>query len=253
MPPNTTDSNRETVNRLRTKNCEDFNQKKCVAWFKKYSRGSNVELMGPEGVETLCEDLGVETESVSLLVLAWKMGAQHMGYFSLQEWLRGLSALQCDSLSKLKGELGYLHSLMLTSCTFDSIYLYAFDFCRDKDQKGLDRDTAKVMLRLLLGKKWTLLKSFLLFLDQSRYRVLDKDHWCDVLEFSRAVNTDLKNCDSDVTFPVVLREFVEWLKKEREKTKSRDKYCLSLFDLRTGFLTSICQCWFYLVKLFRRV
>ena len=53
------------------------------------------------------------------------------------------------------------------------------------------------MLGLLLGKQWTLLNSFYLFLDQSRYRVLNKDQWCNVLEFSRAVDTDLKNYDVD--------------------------------------------------------
>ena len=53
------------------------------------------------------------------------------------------------------------------------------------------------MLGLLLGKQWTLLNLFFQFLDQSRYRVLNKDQWCNILEFSRAVDTDLKNYDVD--------------------------------------------------------
>ena len=108
-----------TANRSRTKNAEDpsllFNHKKCVAWFKEYSTPGNLEvigkksqwcffcssvfkhrsyILGPEGVETLCKDLMVEPENISLLVLAWKMGAKQMGYFSLQEWLHGLTELQ---------------------------------------------------------------------------------------------------------------------------------------------------------------
>lgn len=29
-----------------------------------------------------------------MLVLAWKLDAQSMGYFTLQEWLKGMSDLQ---------------------------------------------------------------------------------------------------------------------------------------------------------------
>lgn len=31
---------------------------------------------------------------VVMLVLAWKLDAQSMGYFTRQEWLRGMSSLQ---------------------------------------------------------------------------------------------------------------------------------------------------------------
>lgn len=29
-----------------------------------------------------------------MLVLAWKLDAQNMGYFTLQEWLKGMTSLQ---------------------------------------------------------------------------------------------------------------------------------------------------------------
>lgn len=97
------------------------------------------------------------------------------------------------------------------------------------------------MLGLLLGRQWSLLNSFFQFLDQSRYRVVNKDQWCNVLEFSRAVDADLKNYDVDgacnwniflsnhqnintfywVTGPVMLDEFVEWLKVNRGETNNQ--------------------------------
>nr|CAG4648875.1 EOG090X0DAO [Polyphemus pediculus] len=210
-----------TVSRSRSKNSEvalTFNQKKCAALFKEYSTPSSPETIGPEGVETLCKDLGVDPENISLLVLAWKMGAKQMGYFTMQEWLHGLTELQCDSLAKLQAKLSQLHTVLQDSSSFKSIYRYAFDFARDKDQRSLDIETAKAMLGLLLGKQWKLSNPFFLFLDQSRYRVLNKDQWCNVLEFSRAVDTDLKNYDVDGAWPVMLDEFVEWLKNSREES-----------------------------------
>lgn len=96
-----------------------------------------------------CRDLDVEPENIALLVLSWKMGAKQMGYFTLQEWLLGLTDLQlvhqqanntikdlmsflhrCDSLTKLQGRITHLHSLLNDSTHFKSIYRYAFDFSR---------------------------------------------------------------------------------------------------------------------------
>nr|CAG4643492.1 EOG090X0DAO [Ilyocryptus agilis] len=195
-----------------------FNQKKCIAWFKMYTTPGSPDVIGPEGIENFCRDLGVDPENVALLVLAWKMGAKQMGFFTLQEWLTGLTDLQCDSLAKLQSRLNYLHSLLQDSSSFKAIYRYAFDFSRDKDQRSLDIETAKAMLGLLLGRQWGLLHSFFQFLDQSRYRVLNKDQWCNVLEFSRAVHPDLTNYDVDGAWPVMLDEFVEWLKTSRRES-----------------------------------
>jgi DCN1-like protein 4/5 len=50
--------------------------------------------IGPDGVERFCQDLQVEPGNVVMLVLAWKMNAQQMGYFSLEEWSRAMSDLQ---------------------------------------------------------------------------------------------------------------------------------------------------------------
>lgn len=50
--------------------------------------------LGPEGMEKFCEDIGVEPENVVMLVLAWKMNARQMGFFTLQEWTKGLTDLQ---------------------------------------------------------------------------------------------------------------------------------------------------------------
>jgi len=217
-------SSGSTVSRSRTKTNEEppatFNQKKCIAWFKTYTSATSLETIGPEGVESLCRDLGVEPENILLLVLSWKMGAKQMGYFTLQEWLTGLTELQCDSLARLQAKLPQLQSFLDDPTSFKSIYRYAFDFARDKDQRSLDIDTSKGMLGLLLGRQWSLIESFFQFLDQSRYRVLNKDQWCNVLEFSRAVDTDLNNYDVDGAWPVMLDEFVEWLKLNRGESSN---------------------------------
>lgn len=45
--------------------------------------------LGPEGMEKFCEDIGVDPENVVMLVIAYKMGAKQMGFFTQEEWIKG--------------------------------------------------------------------------------------------------------------------------------------------------------------------
>ncbi|XP_036820505.1 DCN1-like protein 4 isoform X2 [Oncorhynchus mykiss] len=189
---------------------DQFSNKKCLAWFYEYTGPD--EVLGPEGMEKFCEDIGVEPENIIMLVIAWKLEAPNMGFFTKEEWLKGMTLLQCDCIERLQGKLDYLRNHLNDTIIFKNIYRYAFDFARDKDQRSLDMDTAKSMLGLLLGRTWPLFPVFNQFLEQSKYKVMNKDQWYNVLEFSRTVSTDLSNYDEDGAWPVLLDEFVEWQK-----------------------------------------
>ena len=93
------------------KNGGGFQVSNCHAWFGSFSDKSsgNIE---PEGMVQLCEELGVSAEDVVMLVLAWRLNAKTMGTFTWEEWLGGMSALACDSTSKLKAQLPMLRNTM---------------------------------------------------------------------------------------------------------------------------------------------
>eukprot|EP00079_Xenopus_tropicalis_P021142 XP_012812397.1 PREDICTED: DCN1-like protein 5 isoform X2 [Xenopus tropicalis] len=157
-------------------NGEDlFSSKKCLAWFYEYAGPD--EIVGPEAMEKFCEDIGVEPENIIMLVLAWKLEAENMGFFTKEEWLKGMTSLQCDCTEKLQSKFDFLRAQLNDITAFKNIYRYAFDFAR-----------------------------------QSKYRVMNKDQWYNVLEFSRTVHADLSNYDEDGAWPVLLDEFVEWQK-----------------------------------------
>ncbi|KAK9740514.1 hypothetical protein RND81_03G041700 [Saponaria officinalis] len=59
----------------------------------------------PEGIEALCSDVEVDHTNVSILMLAWKIQAERQGYFTLEEWRKGLKALRADTISKLNKAL----------------------------------------------------------------------------------------------------------------------------------------------------
>lgn len=81
-------------------------------------------------MEKFCEDIGVEPENIVMLVLAYKMGATQMGFFSVYEWLKGLTELECDSALKMQSKLDYLRSILNDPNVFKSIYRYAYDFAK---------------------------------------------------------------------------------------------------------------------------
>lgn len=114
----------------------------------------------------------------------------------------------CVSQQFTRLSCGLLHS-MVCCCHLPHLCY------REKDQRSLDINTAKCMLGLLLGKIWPLFPVFHQFLEQSKYKVINKDQWCNVLEFSRTINLDLSNYDEDGAWPVLLDEFVEWYKDKQ--------------------------------------
>ncbi|XP_046926038.1 DCN1-like protein 5 isoform X3 [Lynx rufus] len=134
-----------------------------------------------------------------------------MLFIKLRE-LPSVRVFLCDCTEKLQNKFDFLRSQLNDISSFKNIYRYAFDFARDKDQRSLDIDTAKSMLALLLGRTWPLFSVFYQYLEQSKYRVMNKDQWYNVLEFSRTVHADLSNYDEDGAWPVLLDEFVEWQK-----------------------------------------
>jgi DCN1-like protein 4/5 len=101
-----------------------------LAWFREYTTPDDPDTLGPEGMEKFCEDIGVEPENVVMLVLAFKMQARQMGFFTKEEWLKGLGEMQCDSIQKLQYRLDYLRCLLNDQNIFKAIYRYAYDFAR---------------------------------------------------------------------------------------------------------------------------
>lgn len=110
---------------------EKFSTSKCITWFKRYTT-DQIDQLGPEGMERFCQDIKVEPENIVMLVIAYKMNAKNMGYFTQSEWLRGLSdpEVLCDTPAKLQNKLNYFLNQLNDSQTFKLIFRYAYDFAR---------------------------------------------------------------------------------------------------------------------------
>ncbi|KAK9060684.1 hypothetical protein SSX86_021390 [Deinandra increscens subsp. villosa] len=190
------------------------------SFFASYANTS-IGMIDPEGVEKLCSDLCVEHTDVRVLMLAWKMDAKKQGYFTQDEWRMGLKSLHADTIKKLKKQLSELQKEVAKKENFEDFYRFSFRYCLTEDkQKNLDIETACVLLSLVLGPDFNLqVDSFIEFLKiQKEYKVINMDQWTNFYRFCQEIEfPDLKNYDDCLAWPIILDNFVDWL---REKSTS---------------------------------
>uniref|UniRef100_A0A0E0ELZ4 Defective in cullin neddylation protein n=1 Tax=Oryza meridionalis TaxID=40149 RepID=A0A0E0ELZ4_9ORYZ len=158
---------------------------------------SSSGMIDPEGIETLCSHLEVPHTDVRILMLAWKMGCEKQGYFTLDEWRSGLKALRADTINKLKKAFPELVQEVTRPSNFQDFYPYAFRYCLTEDKKKcIEIPVACELLNLVLGL-------------QFRPQV-DK-----LVNYLKINFPSLDNYDSDLAWPLILDNFVEWLRENK--------------------------------------
>jgi len=79
----------------RTVHCSPFTSHWFILCFLSLETSPGGEsFIGPEGMQQLCQDLGLDPEDIVMLAIAWKLKASQMGYFQRSEWLSGMQQLQ---------------------------------------------------------------------------------------------------------------------------------------------------------------
>ncbi|XP_062008025.1 uncharacterized protein LOC133725025 isoform X1 [Rosa rugosa] len=176
-------------------------------------------LIDPEGIERLCSDMEVDPTDVRVLMLAWKMKAEKQGFFTLEEWRVALKALRADSLSKLKKALPELEKEVRRPSNFVDFYSYAFRYClTEEKQKSIDIESICQLLHIVLGSQYQAqVDSFVEYLKtQNDYKVINMDQWMGFYRFCDEISyPDLSNYDPELAWPLILDNFVEWVRERQ--------------------------------------
>ncbi|KAK7255154.1 hypothetical protein RIF29_28558 [Crotalaria pallida] len=187
--------------------------------FYSYANGSTGSI-DPEGIERLCADMEVDHTDVRILMLAWKMEAEEQGYFTLDEWRRGMKALRADTVSKLKKALPDLEKEVRRTPNFADFYSYAFEYClTEEKQKSIDIESICQLLTLVMGSTFPAqVNLFVEYLkSQNDYKVINMDQWMGFFRFCNEINfPTFDNYDPNLAWPLILDNFVDWV---REKQK----------------------------------
>lgn len=186
--------------------------------FYTFADGSS-GLIDPEGIETLCSDMEVDHTDVRILMLAWKMRAERQGYFTLDEWRRGLKSLRADNITKLKKALPELEKEVRRPSNFVDFHAYSFRYClTEEKQKSIDIESICELLDLVLGSLYRAqVDYFIEYLKaQTDYKVINMDQWMGFLRFCNEISfPDFSNYNPELAWPLILDNFVEWMREKQ--------------------------------------
>jgi hypothetical protein len=93
------------------------------------------------------------------------------------------------------------------------LYRFSYEYARSINespgQRTIDTDMAMAMLNILLKSRWALLPRFLEHLQSKKVKVINRDQWNSLFEFSNTILPDMSNYDENDAWPLLLDEFVE--------------------------------------------
>lgn len=173
-----------------------------------------------EGISNLCESLGLDPYDIRVLVLLWKLGATSKPQqISKSEWIEGCTALQVDSMEKLKETLPSLDTGFLDQAEFKDFYKFCFQFNREGTHKTLEKDLVLDLMPLILGTTNRIpserYDSFSSFLKQTNdYTRITLDQWTSFWDFCQEC-PELSDYDEATSaWPVLIDEYVEYMMKQ---------------------------------------
>lgn len=184
---------------------------KLEVFYRKY-RSDSEDVISADGIEALCNDLGISTLDPITLVIAYHCRAQQMGIFTREEFTIGMSRLRCDDIAKLRGALGDLRAMLQSTKACKEIYVYTFQFALDMGQRCLPVEICIEFWKMLLRDHFVLLDEWIGFVEENVKNSISKDTWTMLWDLAAQVRPDLSDYDMNGAWPVLLDEFVEKMK-----------------------------------------
>ncbi|KAJ1959292.1 hypothetical protein IWQ62_004672 [Dispira parvispora] len=202
---------KRNVKNKRTKGAPSDSQEnpKLVKLFAKY-KATGEDRIDHIGIEALCTDLGIEPGSDEFFVLSWKLQAATMGYYSRQEFIEGLSRLQCGDIPTLRQCLPQWAAERNVDSVHKSFYTWMFGFTKTPTQRSLDVNVAFEILPLVIHDS-PHVAPFIQFLqDKTQIQALNKDQWTSFYEFCKSIPEDCAGYDELAAWPTLLDDYVRW-------------------------------------------
>ncbi|KAL0577369.1 hypothetical protein V5O48_004621 [Marasmius crinis-equi] len=220
---------------------ELYTPDKALTLFNQYADETDPEVIGPEGLERLCNDADISMEGVLPLLLAWQLSAKEMGKFSKDEWVKGTANLKISSPKILRLALSDLEDLLIldkpplkpsksepysrTSYweysrdkkkAFHEFYSFCFTLAKAEQSRNIDMEIVTALWSVLLAPKFPIMTEVISFINErGAYKAANKDLWVMMLAFCESVKPTLENYDeSGGAWPTLLDDFVESKKSE---------------------------------------
>lgn len=172
-------------------------------------------VMNVEQLIAFCGELGVDPESdVMVLLIAYNMGAKSMGSFTKEEFRRGFMAMGVDTVAGLKARLPALRESLKRTDVWKPFYSWAYEFNCEEGQKSCKMENVVALTPMFVTPdRWAFATQWAEFLRSRTRGTVTKDTWNALPRYIEVVKGDLSKHKEEDGWPVMLDEFVDWVRK----------------------------------------
>jgi len=86
---------KSTSNANAAQNPEPYTPARSLSLFQSYVDEDDSDVIGPEGLEKLCNDAQISVEGALPMILAWQFQTSEMMKIKKDEWIKGTEGLRC--------------------------------------------------------------------------------------------------------------------------------------------------------------
>ena len=172
-------------------------------------------VMDDEGISRFMADLGVNAETdIIAIQISQYMDAKYMGEYQKAEFLKGCSALGCDSIQSWKAVIPRLRQEINNDGRFTAMYKYAFTFAQEKGKRNVEVDLACALWDLIIGpQKCQFLDQWKAFVTKKntdgQLNVITQDTWNLFHDLVKQTGGILSRFEDDGCWPALVDEFIE--------------------------------------------
>eukprot|EP00929_Paragymnodinium_shiwhaense_P063755 TRINITY_DN3188_c0_g1_i1.p1 TRINITY_DN3188_c0_g1~~TRINITY_DN3188_c0_g1_i1.p1 ORF type:complete len:261 (-),score=72.99 TRINITY_DN3188_c0_g1_i1:337-1119(-) len=192
---------------------------KLEAFYRKY-KAPDEDNIGSAGIQELCNDLGISALDPVTLVIAYFCKAEQMGVFTREEFTGGMQRLGCDEVMKLRSKLPELQEILRDRVRCKEIYQFTFQFALDQGQRCLPAEMCIEFWKLLMPCHFPLLDTWIAFVEAKVKNAISKDTWMMLYDLATQLKPDLSDYDVNGAWPVLLDEFVDYVRQQQASSTS---------------------------------